>query len=42
VEITAAEQHLAGLRRKEQQLRDIARNDRHTRPGAGAEDTEGK
>ena len=38
-EITAAEQHLAGLRRKEARLGDIARNDR---PGTGAEGTEGK
>ncbi len=29
-EIAAAEQHLASLRRKEAQLGDIARNDRHT------------
>ena len=29
-DITAAGQHLAGLRRKEARLRDIARNDRHT------------
>jgi hypothetical protein len=41
-EITAAEQHLAGLRRKEARLGDIARNDRRARPGTGAEGTEGK
>ena len=39
VEITAAEQHLAGLRRKEQQLTEITRNDR---PGIGARELEGK
>jgi hypothetical protein len=41
-EIAAAEQHLAGLRRKEARLRDVARNDRYARPGTGAADTEGK
>jgi len=40
-EITAAEEHLAGLRCKEQRLREIAGNDRHARPGTGAGDIEG-
>lgn len=39
VEITAAEQHLASLRRKEQQLTEITRNDR---PDTGARELEGK
>ena len=39
VEITAAEQHLAGLRRKEQQLTEITRNDR---PSTGAGTKKGK
>lgn len=41
-EITAAEQHLAGLRRMEAQLREIARSDRPARPGTVPEKSGGK
>ena len=37
MEVTAAEQHLAGLRRKEQQLTEITRNDRRDHLARGPE-----